>query len=136
MGKAHGTGSVERGQSLVELTLLLPLILLILFGIVDLGRVFNAYIVIANASREGANYATSHPADITNIRNHVLQEAQGSGVAVDPSRVQVSSVRQSPGNAVTVTVSYPFAAVSTFMQSFFSGSTLMLQASTVMMIGE
>ncbi|MFW6136197.1 MAG: TadE/TadG family type IV pilus assembly protein, partial [Chloroflexota bacterium] len=44
----------QRGASLVELALVLFILLLILAGIVDFGRVFNHYVVITNASREGA----------------------------------------------------------------------------------
>ena len=130
----------ERGQSLVELALVLPFMLLILFGIVDLGRVFNAYIVITNASREGALYGSFHPPKdavaVELIKDRVLTEASGSGVALDRSLIQVAAAGTAAGSPVTVTVAYPFSAVSTIMESFFSGSTLMLQANTVMVIRE
>lgn len=44
----------REGQALVELALVLPVLLLILFGIVEFGRIFHAYLVITNAAREGA----------------------------------------------------------------------------------
>jgi len=44
----------ERGQTLVELALVLPVIILILFGTLEFGRLFHSYIVITNAAREGA----------------------------------------------------------------------------------
>jgi len=43
------------GVAAVEFTLLLPLLLLLLFGMVDAGRALQANIIIANVSREGAN---------------------------------------------------------------------------------
>ena len=43
------------GVAAVEFALLLPLLLLLLFGMVDAGRALQANIIIANVSREGAN---------------------------------------------------------------------------------
>jgi Flp pilus assembly protein TadG len=44
----------QKGQSMVELALILPVIILLLFGILEFGRIFYSYIVITNAAREGA----------------------------------------------------------------------------------
>ncbi len=52
--------SKERGQSLVELALILPVLILVLLGILDFGRAFYAYNAISNAAREGARYGTVH----------------------------------------------------------------------------
>lgn len=46
-----------RGQSLVEFALLLPLLLLIVLGVVDFGRVFQNGIIMESASRAGAEAA-------------------------------------------------------------------------------
>lgn len=51
----------RRGQSLVELALVLPVLLLIVLVAIDFGRAFFGYVVLTNASRIGANYAASHP---------------------------------------------------------------------------
>lgn len=47
----------RRGQSLVEFALVLPLFLLFIFGIVDLGRGVFAYNAIQNSAREGVRVA-------------------------------------------------------------------------------
>ncbi len=53
----------ERGQSLVEYALVLPILLLLLVGIMEFGiAVFN-YNTIANAAREGARYGIVHKRD-------------------------------------------------------------------------
>jgi hypothetical protein len=49
------------GQSLTELALVLPVILLIVLVAIDFGRVFFGYVTLTNATRIGANYAASHP---------------------------------------------------------------------------
>ena len=51
--RRRGAGS-DRGAAAVEFALLLPLLLLIVFGIVDLGRAINAQITLTQAAREGA----------------------------------------------------------------------------------
>ncbi len=50
----------SRGQGLVELALVLPIFLTMLFGIVDLGRVVWANDSLANAAREAARFAIVH----------------------------------------------------------------------------
>jgi uncharacterized membrane protein len=47
----------DRGAAAVELALVMPLLLLILFGIIDFGRMFNAQITLTQAAREGARAA-------------------------------------------------------------------------------
>lgn len=57
----------ERGQSLVEFglfaSLLLPLLVLVLLGVVDLARIALLYTTVSNAARVGTRYATIHGAD-------------------------------------------------------------------------
>src|SRR5512143_2855550 len=70
----------QSGQSLVEFALLFPLLLLILLGAIDLGRAFNAYFTITNASREGARWGSTHPTDTAGVTARV--QAELSGVVV------------------------------------------------------
>jgi len=49
--------SREKGQTLVEFALILPLLLLVIFVIVESARIFQAYITVQHAAREGARYA-------------------------------------------------------------------------------
>jgi len=43
-----------RGDAIVEFALLAPMLVLILFGMLELGRVIDAWLVVHNAAREGA----------------------------------------------------------------------------------
>ena len=47
----------ERGQFALELALLTPLLLVLVFLTFEFGRVFGSWLVITNATREGARYA-------------------------------------------------------------------------------
>jgi Flp pilus assembly protein TadG len=53
----HGQSHPSHGQGLVEFALVFPLIVLLFFGIFDLGRGVFAYNTIANAARQGARVA-------------------------------------------------------------------------------
>jgi len=57
----------------VETALILPIIILILMGIIDFGFLFNSYLIIINASREGARYAAvgSTDTEITSIVTNI-----------------------------------------------------------------
>lgn len=103
----------ERGASLVEFALVLSLLMILLAGIVDLGRAFNSYMVITNASREGARYASRFPADRNGIIAAVQQEAQGNrmnpadiGVTIEPD--PGSGPPATGGQRIRVTVTYNY----------------------------
>lgn len=53
----------ERGQSLVEFALVLMPLFVILLAIIQFGFIFNAYVTITNAAREGARNATVYVYD-------------------------------------------------------------------------
>ena len=92
----------SRGQSLVEFALVIPLFLVMLFGIIDIGRVIWANDALSNAAREGARFAsvtgsslitpTSTKADIkTYTRNYAIAAGTNVTVTVCYSAVQNSS---------------------------------------------
>lgn len=122
----------QHGQALVELTLLFPLLLLLLVGAIDLGRVYYAYITITNAAREGARYGASYPLTDANIQQAAVNEAASSGFTISPSNVSV--VRPSgyaPGDTITVTVSVNFSLITTYI---FGLGTIHLSNSASMAI--
>ena len=138
-GRTHG----DRGQSLVELALVLPLLALILLGILDLGRVFHAYITITNAAREGAFYASvcipeADPVrgcpNNSPIQSWVVAEAAGSGITISAADVLVERPSSAPGQPVTVKVSVPFSALSTMIGSFWGGGALTLRSEAAVVI--
>lgn len=125
----------ERGQSMVELALLVPLLALILLGLIDFGRVFGAFIVITNAAREGARYGSQYPNDIDGMKVRTIREADWSGISLryDEINVQISG-GTAPGQPLALSVMYPYSAVSTLISTFWGGGNLMLQARAVMVI--
>lgn len=79
MTRLRRTRHSVRGQSLVEFALVLPLFLLLIFGIIDLGRGVFAYNAIQNAAREGVRVAiVDQNMDV--IVDEVQQHAIGLGL--------------------------------------------------------
>ena len=80
--------SDQRGQSLMEFALVLPLLLLMAFGITEFGRAYYQYNTLSKAIRNGARYMSSHPydnANITSTQNMVVYgQSSGSGTPVLP----------------------------------------------------
>lgn len=101
--------ATERGQELIELAILLPLLLLIAFGVLDLGRLYHAAITITNAAREGARYGTFFPEDVSDIINATRAEAQASSIDLTTSLIQVGCPEGcGSGLPIRVTVHYNF----------------------------
>lgn len=69
-----------RGQALVEFALIIPIFLLFVFGILDLGRAVYAYSTLNNAAREGARVAIVDQT-LTSIQDRAAGRAVGLGVA-------------------------------------------------------
>lgn len=88
----------------METALILPVLLVLLFGIIEFGRVFNAYLVTSQASREGARVAALGSGDF-----QVAQAARDAAGIFDPADVVVDIEPAGPrekGEAVSVEVSY------------------------------
>jgi len=120
----------ERGQSLVEMALVLPLLLLLVAGIIDFGRAYNNYIIITNAAREGARAASHFPNNPVLIEAAVRQEAADSGL--DPEAIIITitpSGGVSPGDRIEVAAEYDF---DTILGSFVGAGSLTLSSSTAM----
>lgn len=80
----------ERGAAAVEFALLLPLLLLVAFGIIDFGRALNAQITLTQAAREGARLeALGQP--------NVVSRTQAAATGL--SSVSVTIVSSCPAGA-------------------------------------
>jgi Flp pilus assembly protein TadG len=77
----------QRGQELIEFAIILPFLLLVAFGVLDLGRIFHAAITITNAAREGARYGTFYPDDAPGIIAATQSEAADSGIDLSTNKL-------------------------------------------------
>lgn len=59
----------EKGQSLIEIAVTLPIILLILLGTIDFGMALFSYSILRDAAQEGALYGSFNPGNEAEIEN-------------------------------------------------------------------
>jgi hypothetical protein len=122
----------DRGASLIETALVLPLLLLLVGGIVDFGFAFNNYITITNAAREGARYASRFPNDADGILNAAKQEATNFGVILTDDEITISP--DPPGGAgttITVTIEHDY---ETLLGGIIRINTITISAGTSMIV--
>jgi len=62
--------ATQRGQSLVEFALLAPILIFLLFAILDLARIYTAMMSVESAAREAADFGTSYGAAKWSGTNH------------------------------------------------------------------
>ena len=104
----------ERGQSLVETAVVLPILLLLVVAIVDFGRAFDAYIILTNAAREGARFGAIKPSlTEEEVKQIVVDDVLGSGTNITQmtgfTADNVTVDGQTEGSeVVAVTVTYQF----------------------------
>ncbi len=122
----------EGGQSLVEFALVVPMLLILVFGVVDFGLGLRAYISIASATREGARFAvvgnapgtfvsgncsatpttaidkvcrTIDGLNLTNVQNVKVETCNNASPRVCST---ATLANMQPGEAVRVTANYRY----------------------------
>jgi Flp pilus assembly protein TadG len=100
-----------RGQSLVEFALVIPVFLMILSGLMDMGFLLYSRMTVINAAREGARVATIMTEESNSaIRNAITGQVNGAanGLAVSTA-VSIGATEPQESFSVTVTHDYrPF----------------------------
>ncbi len=100
----------ESGQALVEFALVIPMVLLLLIALFELGRVWHTYQVITDAAREGARHAALADPAITKETVEARIEAALSrgGLRQEKWEIDVRGVGRPTGSADTVEIKYLF----------------------------
>jgi Flp pilus assembly protein TadG len=99
----------ERGQSLTEFALALPILAMLLFAVIQFGIVFNNYVTLVDATRAGARKGAVGR-EQQNPAGAVTTEVRNSASDLNQSNlnVTVTSTWQ-PASDVTVSASYPYS---------------------------
>jgi len=130
----HKRSAIERGSSLVEVALVLPVLMILFLGIVEVGFLLFAHVQVANATREGARTGSlcrlnHNCATLTDaVKASVFAEAQvlemtdadgGGNTAVVVQPATLASI-PGVGDPITVTVTYSYSSpfVSNFVPMF------------------
>jgi hypothetical protein len=117
----------SKGQSLVEFALGISFILILMAGVLDLGRAYFSFISLRDAAQEGALYGSLAPPDTAGIRARVRDS---SGWPVDFSTFTDAQIRiditgpACAGGEIKVTLQMDFIMAAPFI----GGSALPLIA--------
>ena len=112
----------NKGQALIEFAFSIIVLMIFVFGIFEVGRLFHMKIVLANSAREGARYLIRHTSDadpedpdiepFVKTISAILNEANSSGISIDPNNISISCIDKnghigdySPGDKVTIAIS-------------------------------
>lgn len=109
------------GQSLIEFALLVPILISIIFGIIELSLLFYDDNIVTNASRSGARYGViplfpAYPTT-TQVISYTQTFCNNNLISFSTTKptatvtVQQSSSTPSPGATLTVTVSYVYTGL-------------------------
>ena len=100
----------EKGQAIVEFTIVLPIFLMLLLAIAQLGIVWNNYIQLTDAVRAGARKgAVSRTASSPN--QATIDAVKASAVNLDQSKLTVDqpTTTWAPGSDIKVCAHYPYS---------------------------
>jgi len=139
--------NMRRGQSLVEFALAATVLLLLLSGVLDLGRMYMAWVAIQDAAGEGALYAAMNPRCISAADGPLCASPnnaydrtfiairQTPGTPLDPYRVTITITPNDPnqicfGTPITVSTTYSFTMITPLLRGMFS-SDITLRAYAV-----
>ncbi|WP_223592031.1 TadE/TadG family type IV pilus assembly protein [Neobacillus bataviensis] len=112
----------EKGQSLVEFALILPILILLLLGIIDFARIFHVYLTMDHAGREAAR-AASIGKDDSNIKSTAINNASSIGLTADKIVVTPTGTRSS-GSNVTIKITYPVTFLTPMIGNIIGPLTL------------
>lgn len=122
----------EKGQSLVEFAIIVPVIVMMIMGIIEFGLMFNSYLTINNSSREGARYAAVGGTD-AEIVDKIISTAPN----LDSTHISISIIpdenSRSRGDTVTVYVTYDYQVFIPLMSTIIN-NVVALDAQTSMRV--
>ena len=122
--RARALGKTDAGAATVEFALLLPVLLLILFGIVEAGRAFNMHLSMSHGAREGVRILAlgGSTTDAVTRTQQAAFPTTGLGIATAPCPNVVSLT--TPPARVTVTRTYNFITPMAAIAGLIPGGSL------------
>src|SRR5437773_6675155 len=116
----------ERGQAIVEMTLLLPFFLLLLMGVIDFSRVFYTALTVSHAARAGAQYGAQ-----SNGKSQDTAGMQAAAIAAAQDDIDTSSLTVTATNYCKCTPDgVTFTAMATCTSSCLNTRQIYVQVTT------
>lgn len=123
----------RRGAAVVEMAVVAPLLLTLLFGVMEFGWSFMVHETITNTARECCRLATLQGTTDADVEARFAQSMAGTGVDVSMDMLDITRTGEGDSQIVTVSIAVPYSEVSiTGLTSFLSISTQNLTSSCSM----
>ena len=107
-GRPRRTRRHDRGQSLVEMAIALPILLAVVIGIFEFGTAWNRRQVITNAAREGARQLALQTVDADSARTVVVAYLTSANLDPDVATIMIDDQGGGIGFNATVSINYPY----------------------------
>ena len=125
-------GEQPAGQSMIEFAFTLVIILVLLVGLIDLGRAIFTYLALRDAAQEGASFASYNPSDTTGITARVCNSSNMvsdlcASPGIDTDVNLVGSACSGNGVEVVVTLN-SFTLVTPFLGAIVGSQTIPISA--------
>lgn len=135
----------ERGAALVEMALVLPILMMVLFGVVEFGATYNNYINLRDGVRNAArsasvgNFGTTDGCDLTggteastNVRRLMCLTKEQTGLNEENLRIKVLTANAdftgagtfAKNDAIIICAQIPTQAMTGFLSTALTGKTL------------
>ena len=119
------------GQSLVEMAIILPILLTLLMGMVEFGRIFSSYLVMENLSRSAVRFGVVGHSD-TEIRNQIAAEnplLRTDRLVID---ISPSDSMRDRGDPLTVSMDYTIDIITPIMSDLLPNPFPLCTSCTMM----
>jgi hypothetical protein len=135
-------GRGNTGQALLEFALVVPLFFLLLFGIMDFGRLFSTQLTLQNALREAGRFTvTGQSLPGYSREDSIIQKAmEASGGLLTLDEITISSIPEGggapsstaggPGDTVTISIKYDLKLITPLIAKFFPNEGYKFNVST------
>ena len=114
----------EKGQSLLETALMIPVIFTVVFWVFELSWLMFTFVTLANAANEGVRYSIVHsggdPAG-TQTTVQAFAATAGHDISAMSTSVTFPDGNATPPNRVRVTVTYTYVP---YLSNFFNTPTV------------
>lgn len=121
----------NKGQSLTEMALMLPIVMMLLAGVLDLGRAYYTFLALRDAAAEGAAYGSLDPTNLGEIDARVRGESPGGFIDWSGATITINNGSACRGGAMAVTAQVDYHLLTPFIGSIVGSQTLPLEATVV-----
>jgi hypothetical protein len=112
----------DSGAALLEFAIVLPLLLVLLFGIIEAAWAFNQQLEVRHGAREGARLVAVNEGTDTLIASEVCDRMHFSGDE-NATEITISTSGKAIGDTATVSIVAPYNGLTGFFDGIFGGAT-------------